>query len=861
MGDEMSFAGELATEIWAEGAFHVDLAHLETANIRADLHEGGLIDTLGAIDVERMRRLVQAALVFAETDDDRYQDAAQRISTATLRLAGSAASGLFSMIQGRLRNFPALRASDGLALPPPHAPMSLQYEFVARRLGQTVTTGDDFEHVLTPFQLQSWKNLADGRSGALSGPTSAGKSYVLLLHLVERFRAGAVRTAAYVVPTRALINQVSDDAATALAERGVRDVTITSVPVDLSSDEASKLLYVVTQERLDALLITSPNLHLDLVVVDEAQMIADGSRGVLLESVMDRISNGPGKSQVVFSGPLIENPTYFGDLFDLKGFTTSISKRSPVTQNILFLDYVDQPEPKVSVKVLVEPEGAAQVATVDLPVRLLTYLDRLSYMSSLFGRSGSSIVYAGGKSEAEKIATKIAIDLPADTACAEVLSELIGFVKKHVHKDYALVATLGKGVGFHYGHMPSLLRKQLEDHFRDRKIQYLICTSTLLYGLNLPARNIFLSKPTTGRGIAISGPDFWNLSGRVGRMGKELEGNVFLIDYDSWESSPLSEGRGVSVTSALKTTIVDRAGGLLAFLNDSSISSDASPEFEITLGKLVLDQRVGRLDQTLSRYALAANADTLSAIRDRVEQISATVDLPTEVLNANIGVSIFRQADLLNYMVLRLKQLAPEELIPAHPLGEFNDVLANHRRAFKRIHTYLLKYASGDRRHLFFAPLALRWMRGDPLPVLIEASIRYHKSRKVVKSVASIIRDTMENIEEELRFLYVKYFTCYNSLLKVALQRAGKAAYVKNIPEIPLFLEVGGSSGTMINLMALGLSRTSAEAIVEYATEKDMAPPDLRDWLRKLDLARIDISPICAREIRALIDAASTNSD
>lgn len=803
MGDEMSFAGELAIEIWAEGAFHVDLAHLETANIRAELREGGLIDTLETVDVELVRRLVQAALVFAETDDDRYQDAAQRISTATLRLAGSAASGLFTMIQGRLRNFPALRAADGRALPPLHAPMSLQYEFVRRRLGQTVTTGDDSEHVLTPFQLQSWKNLADGRSGALSGPTSAGKSYVLLLHLVERFRAGAVQTAAYVVPTRALINQVSDDAATALAGRGVRDVTITSVPVDLSSDEAGKLLYVVTQERLDALLITSPNLHLDLVVVDEAQMIADGSRGVLLESVMDRISNGPGKSQVVFSGPLIENPTYFGDLFGLSGFTTSISKRSPVTQNILFLDYVDQPEPKVSVKVLVEPEGAAQVATVDLPVRLLTYLDRLSYMSLLFGRSGSSIVYAGGKSEAEKIAMKIAIDLPADTARAEALSELIGFVKKHVHKEYALVATLEKGVGFHYGHMPSLLRKQLEDHFRDRKIHYLVCTSTLLYGLNLPARNIFLSKPTTGRGIAISGPDFWNLSGRAGRMGKELEGNVFLIDYGSWERRPLNEGRGVSVTSALKTTIVDRADGLLAFLNDSSISSDASPELEITLGKLVLDQRVGRLDRTLGRYALSANADMLRAIRERIEQISATVDIPTQVLNANIGVSIFRQADLLNYMVLRLKQLAPEELMPAHPLGEFDDVLANHRRAFKRIHTYLLKYASGDRRHNFFAPLALRWMRGDPLPVLIDASIRYHHRQKDGKSVASIIRETMENVEQELRFRYVKYFTCYNSLLRVALQRADKADYIKNIPEIPLFLEVGGSSGAMINLMAL----------------------------------------------------------
>lgn len=848
----MSLTDELAGEIWGEGAFHTDLGRLEAANIQAELRNGGLIDEPGAVDVDLLRRLVQAALVLAETDDDRYQEAAQRISTATLRLAGPSAADLFAVIQGRLRNFPGLLTTGGSAKPPLHAPASLQYEFVGRRLGQTVTAGDESEHVLTAFQLQSWKLLAGGESGALSGPTSAGKSYVLLLHLVEQFRAGALKIAAYVVPTRALINQVSDDATAALAERGVRDVNITSMPVDLSSEVESKILYVVTQERLDALLVANPKLRLDLVVVDEAQMISEGSRGVILESVMDRVGAGPGRSQVVFSGPLIENPGYFGDLFGLKAFTTSISKRSPVTQNIVFLDYVEAPNPKVSVKVLVEPESA-EVATVDLPMRLLTDLDRLSYMSLLLGRSGSSIVYAAGKADAEKIAIKIALELPDDPASADGLSELIGFVKKHVHKDYALAKTLEKGIGFHYGQMPSLLRKQLEDHFRERKIKYLVCTSTLLYGLNLPARNIFLEKPTTGRGHPISGPAFWNLAGRAGRMGKELEGNVFLINYANWASKPLAEGRSVTVTSALKATIVDQGGDLLAFLNDPLVSSDVSPELEITLGKLVLDQRLGRLDQTLSRYAPSANLGLLDAVRGRIEEISATIDIPTEVLNSNIGVSIFRQNDLLNYMVRRLRKLAPEEMIPSHPLGDFDEVLNNHRRAFKRIHTYLLNYAGKDGRHNFFAPLALRWMRGDPLPVLIDGSIRYHRAKKDGKSVASIIRETMEDVEHELRFRYVKYFTCYNALLKVALERSDQTAYIKNIPDIPLFLEVGGSSGVMINLMALGLSRTSAESIADYITDKEMALPDLREWLRKLDLATLDISPICMREIEGLI--------
>lgn len=228
----MSFVQELAYEIWNEERFHNDLALLEAANIRADLHMNGLIRSAEGVDTKRLQRLMQAALVFAETNEHRYQDAAQRISTATLRLTGSAARDLFAIVQARLRNFPALLTSAGRLTPPSHAPMSLQYEFVERRLKQTITAGDASEHILTPFQLKSWHLLSAGRSGALSGPTSAGKSYVLLLHVIEQFRAGALRTAAYIVPTRALINQVSDDAAAALNDRGVYDVSITSVPVD-----------------------------------------------------------------------------------------------------------------------------------------------------------------------------------------------------------------------------------------------------------------------------------------------------------------------------------------------------------------------------------------------------------------------------------------------------------------------------------------------------------------------------------------------------------------------------------------------------------------------------------------------------
>jgi hypothetical protein len=90
------------------------------------------------------------------------------------------------------------------------------------------------------------------------------------------------------------------------------------------------------------------------------------------------------------------------------------------------------------------------------------------------------------------------------------------------------------------------------------------------------------------------------------------------------------------------------------------------------------------------------------------------------------------------------------------------------------------------------------------------------------------------------------------------LKRHGAADFVPLIPNVPLFLEVGGSSGAMINLMALGLSRTTAEALSDYVTNKDMNLNETRAWLRGRTFSHLDVSPICAKEAEALSQALAS---
>jgi len=842
----MTVVQELANEIISSDGFKEDYARLEQDNILTSLSLSPV--DKATISSAAIARLLQSAMIFSQCDNDLFHEVAQKISTASLDLAGGDENviELFSMIQSRLMNFAAIAPLRRGELRLNYAPLSMHYEFFATRDQQTIQIGESFPYVLSSFQLNGWNILRRNRAIALSAPTSAGKSFLLILYIVDQLRLSREKTIAYVVPTRALINQVTDNVLTYLARHEIEGVNVTNIPVDLKTP---KTLYVVTQERLVALLIGNPDVILDLVVVDEAQMISERTRGVLLESVVDRITARSSNTQFVFSGPMLSNPEYFGKLFGLKEFSPCSTRQSPVSQNLVFLNYSDKPTPNVSISQ--NTYDSASLANVKLPSNLRTAIDKLSYLSFFFGSKGSSIVYAGGKAEAETVATKIAQEIDS-ISISDDLAELIEFVRRHVHEDYALVNTLKKGVGFHYGHMPALLRKELEEFFRAKKISFIVCTSTLLYGINLPAKNIFLFKPTTGRGIGISGHDFWNLAGRAGRLGQEVEGNIFIIDYPEWETKPISQSKDVSVVSALQTTLQDRPQELVEFLDERDVASQESPELEIVLGKLVLDKRNNTLQETIHRYRQETNTELLNTIEGQISAISDSIDLPSEVLDKNIGVSVFRQVDLFKYMVTRLKELKPTDLIPEHPLSDFSVALNNHRRVFRRIHTYLLRYAGKDKRHNFFAPLALRWMRGDALPVLIKSAIDFHNRTKTGRSVARIIRDTMENVEDDLRFRYVRLFTCYNSLLEVALKATGNESYVFSIPNIPLFLEMGGSSSAMINLMALGLSRTSSEALVVYITDKDISPEGVRAWLKKTDFTKLDLSPVCLREIQEL---------
>jgi replicative superfamily II helicase len=129
---------------------------------------------------------------------------------------------------------------------------SLQKDYsnlsVRIRESHSIKIGDRSE-VLTDFQHSLWQDVNSQSSVAFSAPTSGGKSFVLELYLASLFNTRN-RSVIYLVPTRALITQVSSELGALFRNHGQTAPDIITVPLRSNSETSNRVIYVMTQERV-----------------------------------------------------------------------------------------------------------------------------------------------------------------------------------------------------------------------------------------------------------------------------------------------------------------------------------------------------------------------------------------------------------------------------------------------------------------------------------------------------------------------------------------------------------------------------------------------------------------------------------
>lgn len=818
---------------------------------------------VGNADVQFLITAASELALGPPTTDDELEADWKRwaydVATRLVELKGSV-DGRFvraaEIVLSRLGNFPGrdyvrkLFASDNEVA---RYPAALALEALAHESDNSVRFDGLGTRTLTDFQVKLVDSLRRGKPVSVSAPTSAGKSYLLTLDIVSILAAGDVKVIVYVVPTRALIRQVITDVLARLREGGLEGVAVSGAPVPLDEGQLAKgVVYVLTQERLLSLLFSpDATVNIDALYVDEAQEIGDGDRGMILHSAVREVITRFPSARLCFASPLTRNPGFLLNEFEVtQEGEYFVERQTPVSQAVIILNEVKGRGNTNTMSVLaLTSTGPREVGSVATPFEFRGVIERLANTAVFVTRPGeSTIVYANRPSDAMDIALAIA-DLVDDEVAEPDVKDLIDFVRDHVHSQYALVDTLSKGVAFHYGKMPHLIRSQVEELLRNRKLKYVVCTSTLLQGINLPARNIVILSPRKGNKRPMESPDFWNLAGRAGRLRESFSGNIWCITPGTWEKDPLNGDKLSEMTSSFRDCLEDGQSreALIAVL-DGTVplnTVEGRNRVEQMFGKVFAEFTCQEKDVAQSVYAENADKTQLATIDSKCKGVLESIAVPWTVCARNSVISPLS----LDALWRRFQAGPILSFIPPNPSQP--GALDRIRFIFEVIDQVFI--GSGNMRWKYFATLAYWWIGGQSLKELIANYLDYNKVPGTKKETNTAIRKFLEGLEQDVRFVYVKYLKAYIDALEEFLTQAKRDDLKKSISPLHLYIEYGAKDKVLVMLMSLGLSRSTAIFIRgAITTAEDIGRDACWTKLKSLPLKVLNVPELCKAEIRQL---------
>lgn len=339
-------------------------------------------------------------------------------------------------------------------------------------------------------QARVYFELLDGKNVILSAPTSFGKSLVIdTVIATERFKNIAI-----VLPTIALI----DETRKRLSRFRDRYKIITHSTQSVSD----RNIFVLTQERVMEIV---NEVDVDFFVIDEFYKIQptpqDQERSIILNQAFYKLLKKGG--QFYLLGPNIENIN---------------SKVFPENVEINFI--------KTDYKTVITEKIKVPVATTDEDALL----------NLCAGLTEPTLIYCKSPKSANKVA-KLLFD-SGKFKTNQNNDSAIEWLEEEYHPLWFLPKALRYGIGIHHGKIPRAISQFAVKAFNEDKLQFLVCTSTLIEGVNTKAKNVIIYDNK----VANEKFDFFtfnNICGRSGRMFQHFIGRVFLFHEPPTEELPL----------------------------------------------------------------------------------------------------------------------------------------------------------------------------------------------------------------------------------------------------------------------------------------------------------------------------------
>lgn len=369
---------------------------------------------------------------------------------------------------------------------------------------------------LHPDQYKALKLLEKNQGLILSAPTSFGKTYVVFEY-IARFLP---KTVFLVVPTLALIDEYKKKIINTHKHIFGRYKVFTSINNEIDYSEFDYKMFIVTHDRVLEETSFDTIDNIDLLVIDEVykldtrgnddrKLILNFAYYYLVQKSEKHILLAPFISGVDNIEHLEKKPVFFSSDF------------SPVVNEV-----------------------------VERPIYMDTIEERFKETNQILSSMSSTsrtLVYFANASDIPKYVNSYSNTKYDDTQISFNTATFIDWMSDEIHPDWYVVKAMKRGFLVHSGELQLGIRNMQLDIFEEESEPHnvMLCTSTLLEGVNTSTENIIITKPCRSYGYNYSNDfeafDFFNLVGRSGRLFKTNLGKAFYIKSPTDKSFSIND--------------------------------------------------------------------------------------------------------------------------------------------------------------------------------------------------------------------------------------------------------------------------------------------------------------------------------
>lgn len=334
-------------------------------------------------------------------------------------------------------------------------------------------------------------------------PTASGKTLLGLITALNTILKGG--KVIYTVPLISIQN-----------EKLAEFKKLEKFGIKVGKHPRSAQLSVMVFESFDAITRFSWNTlrEIDLLIIDEFHMIGEYSRGPTIECAITRSKILNPSLRIIALSATLKN------MLDLSTWLDAV-----VSEH----DY--RPVPLYKDVLITEEFGLKNKNDMILKVLNESIKDQSQILVFVSTRRFT-------ESLANYISGKVKRKIPRDKKIAfrKVAEKILDVPRKSGSRPTSICLKLAEcvenGVAFHHAGLFDKQRQIIEEEFRAGHLFMITATPSLMYGVNLPSKNVIIRDYTrwTSRGPqSIPVFDYEQMSGRAGRPGYDTEGYSYLI--------------------------------------------------------------------------------------------------------------------------------------------------------------------------------------------------------------------------------------------------------------------------------------------------------------------------------------------